>query len=345
MLWLGVAAVAVPATGGPSPGPPQAETEDCLACHGDRGLTTGAPENRPLFVDGHAFATSVHGRDLQCTDCHPGLAEVPHPPKPPRSDAERRAGSRGACKACHFENYRQSFDSVHERVLARGDVHAPSCVDCHGAHGTAPAAEPRSAISRTCAACHRGISDAYARSVHGHALMETENADVPVCTDCHRGHAIADPRAENWLLRTPELCSGCHADKERMSKYGLSTAVSQTYIADFHGMTASLTRGDGEPAPRVTALCIDCHGVHDITRVKDPGSPVLKANLVKTCRRCHEGATESFPAAWLSHYEPSWQTAPLVHGVKVFYGLFIPFVIGGLALQILLHLWRVVVNR
>jgi hypothetical protein len=29
----------------------------------------------------------------------------------------------------------------------------------------------------------------------------------------------------------------------------------------------------------------------------------------------------------------------------VFYWIFIPFVVGGLILQILLHLWRVVVNR
>ena len=34
-----------------------------------------------------------------------------------------------------------------------------------------------------------------------------------------------------------------------------------------------------------------------------------------------------------------------MYGVKVFYAMLIPFVIGGLALQVLLHLWRVVVNR
>ena len=90
----------------------------------------------------------------------------------------------------------------------------------------------------------------------------------------------------------------------------------------------------------MTALCIDCHGVHNITRVDDPTSPVLKANLVKTCQKCHPGAPETFPAAWLSHYEPSWQKAPLVYSVKVFYTVFIPFIIGGLVLQILLHLWR-----
>ena len=43
-----------------------------------------------------------------------------------------------------------------------------------------------------------------------------------------------------------EICSNCHANKALMKKYGLSTAVSQTYVADFHGMTASL-QGGGTP--------------------------------------------------------------------------------------------------
>jgi hypothetical protein len=85
---------------------------------------------------------------------------------------------------------------------------------------------------------------------------------------------------------------------------------------------------------------VDCHGVHDIKRVKDPDSRVIRANLVKTCQQCHPGASQTFPAAWLSHYEPSPTKAPLVYAVKVFYRLFIPFVIGGLVLQVGLSLWR-----
>jgi hypothetical protein len=71
----------------------------------------------------------------------------------------------------------------------------------------------------------------------------------------------------------------------------------------------------------------------------------MKANLSQTCGKCHEGSNENFPDAWLSHYEPSWQKAPLVYAVKLTYALVIPFMIGGLGLQILLHLWRLMVNR
>jgi hypothetical protein len=71
----------------------------------------------------------------------------------------------------------------------------------------------------------------------------------------------------------------------------------------------------------------------------------MSANLQRTCAKCHEGASASFPKAWLSHYEPSLEKAPLVWLVQLFYRLMIPFMVGGLVLQIALHLWRVVVNR
>ena len=87
------------------------------------------------------------------------------------------------------------------------------------------------------------------------------------------------------------------------------------------------------------------HGAHDVTRVSDPQSPVLKENLLATCRKCHHGAKADFPAAWLSHVEPSAGRAPLVYLVKLVYSVLIPFMIGGLALQVILHLWRIVVNR
>jgi predicted CXXCH cytochrome family protein len=168
---------------------------------------------------------------------------------------------------------------------------------------------------------------------------------VPVCTDCHRSHDIASPRTEAWKLSTPETCGGCHADRERMARYGLSPNVLRTYLSDFHGMNASLRRGSPSTGEPLTALCVDCHGVHDIARVDDPSSPALKANLAATCRKCHAGASDAFPAAWMSHYDPSPRKAPLVWAVKSAYSVLIPFITGGLLLQIVLHLWRVVVNR
>ena len=108
--------------------------------------------------------------------------------------------------------------------------------------------------------------------MHGKALAGARPEDVPVCTDCHRSHDVAGPHDQSWLVRTPQLCGKCHADEKRMAPYGLSTDVLRTYLADFHGMTASLSHAANEGERRVTALCTDCHGVHDIAKTDDPGS-------------------------------------------------------------------------
>ncbi len=325
------------------------EVASCLECHGERDFTAvlDSGETVSLTVDRAMLAASVHGKGLRCTDCHPRMDELPHPERAVKNASEFHAGFGDTCKPCHFDKYALSADGVHGKLLANGNEMAPGCVDCHGAHDVAPAGKPRTRISDTCAACHPDVADTYMKSVHGEALT-LGNEDVPVCIDCHRAHDISDPRVTSWIVKTPELCARCHTDTEKMEKYGLSTNVVQSYLSDFHGVTAATSRARGSGASgeaRVTALCIDCHGVHDITTTDAENSPVLRANLVKTCRKCHPEASENFPDAWLSHYEPSWEKAPLVYGVKIFYMIFIPFIIGGLVLQVMLHLWRVVVNR
>ncbi|HSK09282.1 MAG TPA: cytochrome c3 family protein [Vicinamibacterales bacterium] len=322
------------------------DIEFCLSCHGDPQMSVELPsgETRSLAVDAAVFAGSVHGGKLACADCHPGMDEVPHPPLPFATKRDFTIAYYEACKRCHFANYSKTLDSVHQAAVARGDVTAPVCVDCHGAHDITPPHEPRTRISQMCATCHEGVALTYARSVHGRALTDN-NADVPTCTDCHRAHDVAGPQAPGWRLRSPELCASCHADESMMQKYGISANVMQTYVADFHGMTASLQRKDQVEGGAVVALCIDCHGVHDIVRADEEGSSVMQANLLSTCQRCHPGATPNFSSAWLSHYEPTFANAPLVYAVRIGYLVLIPFMIGGLVLQILLHLWRVVVNR
>ena len=324
------------------------QVEECLECHGDRDVDLGLADGSTvsLFVDRDALAGSVHGRSLGCLDCHADMEEVPHPERDAADLAAFRAGFRDACKPCHFDKYALSLDGAHYHELAKGNAKAPWCVDCHGAHDTAKPGVPRARVSTTCSRCHAQVYADYRASVHGRALVQDLNGDVPVCTDCHRSHDIADPRTESWLVQSPQLCGKCHADERLMAKYGLSTSVLDTYLADFHGTTVKLkSSGKSGTNVRLAALCIDCHGVHDISKADDVHSPVLKQNLVKTCRKCHEGASESFPDAWLSHYEPSMSKAPLVYAVTLFYRIFIPIVVGGLVLQILLHLWRVVVNR
>jgi hypothetical protein len=129
-----------------------------------------------------------------------------------------------------------------------------------------------------------------------------------------------------------------------MQKYGLSTAVLKSYLDDFHGITLTYYRREEADEGRI-AVCTDCHGIHDIVSLSEQDPAVLKPILQQRCQRCHEGATGSFPDTWLSHYEPSWSRAPLVYLVNAVYQVLIPFMIVGLSLQILLHIWRYAVNR
>ena len=333
---------------GPARASIPAEQDDCLGCHGgDPSQTMDLPsgEKLQLYVDQAAFAKSVHGEILRCGDCHADKAAYPHDSKPFQSRRDVTVAYYEQCKSCHFANYTKTLDGVHFAVMAKGNRKAALCVDCHGYHDITRPTEPRARISQTCAGCHAEVNKIYLGSVHGNGLT-AGNQDVPVCTDCHRAHDTTDPRDGALAMRTPELCGRCHGDAKLMKRYNLSTSVVSTYLTDFHGMSATLqhkaTKGSGE---RLAAVCTDCHGVHDIEKADAPGSTVMAANLQKTCARCHEGATANFPKAWLSHYEPTPKKAPLVWGAQLFYKLLIPFMVGGLVLQIALHLWRVVVNR
>jgi predicted CXXCH cytochrome family protein len=323
------------------------EVEFCLSCHGQEALEIVLPsgEKRSLYVDAGRFGRSVHGEKVGCANCHSDINTYPHPPRTFKNLREFTVAYYESCKGCHFDNYTKTLDSVHYTILSRGDLKAPLCIDCHGAHYVARPRVPKSSISETCARCHKAIYERYGQSVHGKALSQDGNIDVPGCTDCHRSHNIEDPRTVSFHLKSPELCARCHSDEKLMKKYRLSTSVLGTYLTDFHGMTASFYRKEQAAPTALTAVCTDCHGVHDILAVKDPRSSVMKANLLRVCRKCHPTATENFPSAWLSHYEPSSEKAPLVYYVKLFYKIFIPFIIIGLVLQILLHVWRLVVNK
>ncbi len=130
-----------------------------------------------------------------------------------------------------------------------------------------------------------------------------------------------------------------------MKKYGLSTEVFNTYVADFHGTTVELFEKQHPDQPTNKAVCTDCHGVHDITHVTDTDAAVVKENLLVTCQKCHPDATSNFPDSWVGHFVPSRKYFPLVYYVNLFYLILIPVVIGGMLLFVLLDAGRRILNR
>jgi hypothetical protein len=117
-----------------------------------------------------------------------------------------------------------------------------------------------------------------------------------------------------------------------MERYGVSADVFETYVADFHGTTVILFEETAPDQETNKPVCIDCHGVHDMLKVDDPESRVIKNNLLTTCQKCHPDADENFPSSWLSHYKPSPENNPAVFYVDLFYKILIPGVIGGMVL-------------
>jgi len=360
LLLLPSAALAAPPASAPASGPARAKAvaeapgsqkggdEECLGCHEDSKETVRFEDGSKLSVgiSRKALESSVHYRKVECVDCHKDAAGgYPHPERKHKTRRAYAIARYEVCKRCHFANYTRTLESVHFRQLSQGNFTAPLCTDCHGTHDVKKPGQPRRAISNGCAKCHTETYKVYAQSVHGAALRE-DNPDVPVCTDCHRAHDVVDPRSTAFRLREPTMCGGCHADEKRMAKYKLSTKVLKTYLNDFHGVTVSFRKKEKRPdITQYQAVCSDCHGVHDIRKSTDPHSSVMKANLAKTCRRCHKDATDNFPTAWLSHWEPSPTKAPLVYFIQKAYDILIPFIILGLLLHVLLHVWRVTINR
>jgi len=323
----------------------QAEGEDsCLGCHKSNiKITFGDGTTIDVKIDETDIMESVHSR-LRCYDCHFGFSKEEHPRLNFRTKKDLTIVASEGCRRCHFDKYTKTLEGIHYDLLSKGNLGAPVCADCHGSHSISSGRREKILSARKCQKCHEGIYKIYIGSVHGSALISEHNQDVPVCSDCHRAHDLSDPHTADFRNRTPEMCGRCHSDERLMAKYGLSTNVLRSYLEDFHGVTVTLYKKQ-RSAPRKIAVCTDCHGIHDITKVKGPNATILKSNLITRCRKCHPNATEKFPDSWISHYDPSFKRAPLVYAVVITYRFFIPFMIIGLVLQIILHIWRYAVNR
>lgn len=110
------------------------------------------------------------------------------------------------------------------------------------------------------------------------------------CKDCHQD--IKDlPHPEQLA---PAKCAGCHA------------AAGKQYAASIHGVSKAM-------GASAAAGCADCHGSHDIRRVKDAESPVFKMNLARTCATCHNnaGVTHEYR---MRHPDATAQYTESIHG-------------------------------
>ena len=303
-----------------------------------------------LTIDTQAFGESVHGKnEVACADCHTNMGKVPHPEYPKTGlrefQYELYQATQAACQSCHTEEATKAMSGVHQQTLEAGNHNAAMCADCHNPH-YAESAAGREEVPDVCARCHSDIAATYKESVHGAALIGEGNPDVPNCIVCHGNHNISDPRTVEFRNNIPLLCARCHTDTSIMDKYGISTNVLNTYVADYHGTTVTLFEQTSPDLPTNKPVCTDCHGTHNISMTDNPQTGIaLKENLLVKCQRCHPDATANFPDAWMSHYNASPEKYPLVYYVNLFYKFFIPAVIGGMLVFVITDIIRRLINR
>ena len=146
------------------------EDKVCLDCHAKPGLrkTLANGESMPLYIAPNGFAESVHNSS-GCEGCHSDIDAKAHSkePKVVKSRREHSQGLMETCRDCHKKTMKQYEDSVHSAQVQAGSAKAPLCSDCHDPHATRSAKDSAGGDNVACQQCHKGVSQAFAASIHG----------------------------------------------------------------------------------------------------------------------------------------------------------------------------------
>ncbi len=340
----------------------------CVDCHKD--VKTSPHETTPAKVscsDCHAeaqkaFDSSLHsmaaatgklnGRTPTCTSCHGNEHEIL-----PAADENSKTNHKNVpatCAACHNQKFVMEEaglssttvasyrESVHGKAVAGGNMNAAVCTDCHGSHAILGPGNLKSPIFKfnvptTCAKCHENVKTEFMQSIHGKAIA-MGNWQAPVCTDCHGIHSIkkhTDPKSSVSAANLAKTtCASCHESVRMSAEFGVESRRTTTYMQSYHGLASKL-------GSTVVANCASCHGVHNILPSSDPRSTISKANLVKTCGKCHPGANERFAQGKVHIDVPlSADTgSTIIRWVRRFYLPLILLTISGMLLHNFL-IWR-----
>ncbi len=312
------------------------QTANCFKCHNN------IAKIHKESIHGISLAGGMEDAAM-CWNCH-GSHSIVKTDNPESKVNQHNIGN--TCGACHddpkFEDRHdmsvvlpgQMYShSVHGKLVESGEDDAASCISCHGSHNIKNRVQAGSQISpvnlpNTCNKCHGDIVKEYKNSTHWMRVKKGIN-EAPVCNDCHSEHNIDEinnkDKKKNILHIQENTCVRCHSNKILNKKFGNSGKEVEQYLNSYHGL-ASVRGGSN------AALCIDCHGVHSIWQKKNPASTVNKNNVTKTCRKCHEDASETFAKSY-SH-ETESQDAKFVEDIvrKIYFWLII-IVIGGMLLH------------
>ncbi len=178
------------------------------------------------------------------------------------------------------------------------------CTTCHKEQATLLLTSIHGTLA--CQECHGGPSN-YMLGADDMARYTRATAPGEIRTAFGHGDAFTGKATR---ADVPNLCGKCHSDIERMNPYGMRTDQLSAYWTSGHGKHLKETGDD-----RV-AVCIDCHGSHDIFKATEVTSRTNPANIPATCGECH-GNSElmsefDLPTEVVDEYRQS------VHGTLLF---------------------------
>ncbi len=330
---------------------------DCAACHGPNktlpymGGAFFHKEAHEAYNHGfHAQAVKNGNKAAGCLDCHATGGDMTTilPKTDPRSTINRINIAK-TCGSCHSKKsvmdgtgisnrpFLAYQESAHARAIARGQIGAAVCTDCHNSHDILPASNDLSPIfkaniPKTCAKCHSQVANEFVQSVHGQAV-ERGVSQAPVCTDCHGIHTIKPHMDARSTLGTT-ACAQCHQGVRLTQEFGVQADRVSSYEDSYHGMARKL-------GSQVAADCASCHGVHNILPSSNPKSMIHRNNLVQTCGQCHIGAGEKFAIGTVHLDVPAAKDVGSIatRWVRWIYLILISLTIGGMAVHNIL-VWR-----
>ncbi len=160
-----------------------------------------------------------------------------------------------------------------------------------------PTKRKRRSKQITCIVCHTQLGQEKAEwvkqwqeSVHGKSNV--------TCPACHGGDpsSFNKPKAEGtgFLGKPsrqdiPEFCGRCHSNPTWMRQYNKRVDQLSQYKTSKHGKLLY------EEKDTKVAVCVDCHGKHNIKKVSEHDSSANHKNIAETCSRCHADADYMLP--------------------------------------------------
>jgi cytochrome b subunit of formate dehydrogenase len=223
-----------------------------------------------------SIAKSVHKDALDCQACHQDVKDEKHIEKKP---------AKVKCESCHEEYGKSVKNDIHHRLITKVK-NPPDCKTCHGTHEIAkPPKENTLKVKEYCSKCHQNMVMANPY----HAQTTGSNA----CVKCHT-EADHKPELKSSVHKNLE-CSDCHnyiannlakhpqnmKGTQKADCYLCHSNIAKEHRESIHGI--SLSEGIDE-----AAMCWNCHGSHNIKKVKDPQSMVYPSNIAATCGNCHD---------------------------------------------------------